>query len=343
MSSRLIAVALLGGGIYSGMRSRAAAEATLAASTDQAAVPFVDVVHPRADAPDQELSLPGKTQAFTDTPIYARTNGYLKQWYFDIGAHVKQGQLLAADRNAGSRPAAAAGAAPTWRPPRPIAKLAGITAARTANLLKTQSVSTQERDNAAGAYAADQAIVASRQADVGAAGAAAVLRKGLCPVRRRDHRAQHRHRRADQCRCRRAPHASCSTWRRPSTLRVYVAVPEVDRRLACMTGATPTLTLDEYPGQVFHGTLVRNDDCDRSRRRARCWSRWTWTTRRTAAARRLCVRAFRICPGAHPVGDRPLQHAAVSQRGPACRRGAQRQGASWCRSRSAATMATGWR
>ena len=45
--------------------------------------------------PSQEFVLPGNMQAYTDSPIYARTNGYLKKWYFDIGARVKQGQLLA--------------------------------------------------------------------------------------------------------------------------------------------------------------------------------------------------------------------------------------------------------
>ena len=50
---------------------------------------------PKASAPDEALVLPGQTQAFSDTPIYARTSGYLKRWYFDIGAHVKKGELLA--------------------------------------------------------------------------------------------------------------------------------------------------------------------------------------------------------------------------------------------------------
>ena len=50
---------------------------------------------PNSGAAAQEIVLPGTTQAFIDTPIYARTNGYLKQWYVDIGAHVQQGQLLA--------------------------------------------------------------------------------------------------------------------------------------------------------------------------------------------------------------------------------------------------------
>jgi multidrug efflux pump subunit AcrA (membrane-fusion protein) len=47
------------------------------------------------DSDDQAIALPGNTQAFTEAPIYARTSGYLKQWYFDIGAHVKRGELLA--------------------------------------------------------------------------------------------------------------------------------------------------------------------------------------------------------------------------------------------------------
>ena len=50
---------------------------------------------PTTSTLSSELALPGNTQAFTDTPIYSRTNGYLKNWYFDIGAHVRKGQLMA--------------------------------------------------------------------------------------------------------------------------------------------------------------------------------------------------------------------------------------------------------
>jgi multidrug efflux pump subunit AcrA (membrane-fusion protein) len=89
------ALVLLCGGIYLGIRGRTSAEAALARETQEMAVPIVDVVAPHVDAPDQALVLPGQTMAFTDTPIHARTSGYLKQWYFDIGARVKQGQLLA--------------------------------------------------------------------------------------------------------------------------------------------------------------------------------------------------------------------------------------------------------
>jgi multidrug efflux pump subunit AcrA (membrane-fusion protein) len=85
----------LGVVIYSGIHTRSVADANLKRATAQAAIPTVDVVSPKADAPTEEIVLPGNTQAFIDAPIYARTSGYLKRWYFDIGAQVKKGQLLA--------------------------------------------------------------------------------------------------------------------------------------------------------------------------------------------------------------------------------------------------------
>src|SRR5260370_4789858 len=81
--------------IYSGIHSRAVAESRLTQRTQDAAIPTVAVIFPKEGAPTQEIVLPGNTQAFSDAPIYARTSGYLKHWYFDIGAHVQQGQLLA--------------------------------------------------------------------------------------------------------------------------------------------------------------------------------------------------------------------------------------------------------
>jgi multidrug efflux pump subunit AcrA (membrane-fusion protein) len=59
------------------------------------AVPSVSVVVPKHTAPATEITLPGNMQPFISSPIYARTDGYLKKWYFDIGAHVKAGELLA--------------------------------------------------------------------------------------------------------------------------------------------------------------------------------------------------------------------------------------------------------
>ena len=90
----LIAV-VLALGIYFEIRDRGTAEAGLAQSTEESAVETVNTVSPDAGAPTEEIVLPGNTQPYTDTPIYARTSGYLKSWRFDIGAHVKQGDLLA--------------------------------------------------------------------------------------------------------------------------------------------------------------------------------------------------------------------------------------------------------
>ena len=91
-AAALLALALL---LYSGIHSRAVAESRLKVRTEEAAIPTVAVVFPQEGAPTQEIVLPGNTQAFSDAPIYARTSGYLKRWYFDIGAHVQNGQLLA--------------------------------------------------------------------------------------------------------------------------------------------------------------------------------------------------------------------------------------------------------
>ncbi len=63
--------------------------------THDAAVLTVSVTHPKRANATQELVLPGNTQPLIDAPVYARTNGYLKKWYSDIGTHVKAGELLA--------------------------------------------------------------------------------------------------------------------------------------------------------------------------------------------------------------------------------------------------------
>src|SRR3984957_14858767 len=79
--------------LFFGIRSRLNAEASLRTMTAQMAVPAVSVVQPKPAAPAQEIILPGNMQPFISSPVYARTDGYLKKWYFDIGAHVKAGEL----------------------------------------------------------------------------------------------------------------------------------------------------------------------------------------------------------------------------------------------------------
>ena len=253
----IILVGLLAFGIYSGIRYRATAESNLAAETNETAIPTVDVMRPEANAPDQELRLPGQTSAYSDAPIYARTSGYLKRWVFDIGAHVKKGDLLAQietpelDQQLRQARADLATA-------QANAKLSGITAQRTASLLKSQSVSTQERDNAAGANTANQAIVTSRDADVARLQELQSYENvyapfdGVITARNTD--------------VGNLINAGAGT---PATelfhmtannpLRIYVAVPETDSP-AMHVGAKATVTLDEYPGETFKGELVRTNN-----------------------------------------------------------------------------------
>jgi RND family efflux transporter MFP subunit len=239
-----------------GIHARVAAETRLQQATLQAAIPIVNVVHPRAGDRAQELVLPGNTQAFIDSPIYARTNGYLKQWYVDIGAHVSKGQLLAEietpelDQQLRQASADLAMAEANLN-------LSQITAARDENLLKTHSVSTQERDNAVNGYAANQATVRSNQANVARLEQLQSYEKvyapfdGIITARETDIGAL-----IDA-----GANAPKELFHIASInkLRVYVAVPEV-YSTAAHSGAPADLTLDEFPGETFHGTLVRNSD-----------------------------------------------------------------------------------
>src|SRR6185437_6286078 len=91
----IVGLLVVAGIVVAGIVPRMRAEKELKATTDELAVPTVVVTRPREGAPQTEIVLPGNIEAFTDSPIYSRTNGYLKKWYADIGAHVKKGELLA--------------------------------------------------------------------------------------------------------------------------------------------------------------------------------------------------------------------------------------------------------
>ena len=161
-----VAVAVLAFFISSGLKARAAAsDGALTQATSEAAVATVNTVHPTSAAAIQEIVLPGNMQAYIDSPIYARTSGYLKRWYFDIGARVKKGDLLAEietpeidqqlqQANADLEAARAA------------YNLAETTAARWQFLLKSNSVSKQETDQAVSNMAAQKALVDSREESV---------------------------------------------------------------------------------------------------------------------------------------------------------------------------------
>ena len=254
LASMLLALGVV---IFWGIRSRIEAETELQITTIQAAIPTVDVIHPQDGAPTEEIVLPGTTQAFTDTPIYARTNGYLKSWYFDIGARVQKGRLLAEietpeiDQQLQQAQADLATAQANLQ-------LAGTTADRWQFLVKSGSVSKQETDQAVSNLAATKAAADSSAANVRRLEKLQSFEKiyapfdGVITARNTDV--------GDLI------DAGASTQPRQlfhmasvRELRVYVPVPEVYAP-AARPGASATLTLDEYPGETFHGKLVRTSD-----------------------------------------------------------------------------------
>jgi len=241
--------------LYSGIHSRVTAESRLKQRTEEAAIPTVAVVSPQEGAPLQEIVLPGNSQAFTDAAIYARTNGYVKRWYFDIGAHVQKGQLLVEIETPeiDQQLQQARADLDTAQANLNIAK---ITASRWQDLVSTGSVSQQETDQAVSNLSAVKAAAESSAANVRRLEQLQSFEKiyapfdGIITARNTDVGA--------------LIDAGANVQPRElfhmaaiRTLRVYVSIPEVYSR-AARSGVTASLTLDEFPGQTFHGTLVRN-------------------------------------------------------------------------------------
>jgi RND family efflux transporter MFP subunit len=241
--------------VWSGVNARAAAAERLSHATEQSSVPVVSVVHPKASEPIQEIALPGNAQAFTDSPIYARTNGYLTRWYFDIGARVKKGDLLAEietpeiDRQLQQARADLETAQANYH-------LAQTTAARWQFLLKSNSVSAQETDQAVDNMAAQKAAVDAKTADVHRLEELQSFEKvfapfdGIITARNTDVGALIDA--GSSAQSRELFHLAAI-----GTLRIFVPVPEVYSS-AAQTGAKASLTLEEYPGRTFSGTIVRN-------------------------------------------------------------------------------------
>lgn len=160
----LFAIALIAAIVY-GVRVRSSHEKQLAAATDEAAIPSVNVVHPQPGSAAQELVLPGNVQAFTEAPIYSRTNGYLKKWYFDIGSRVRKGQLLAEVETPEVDQQLQQSKAELERIEANM-QLAGVTSNRWQSLLAKHAVSQQEADQARSNYIAAQAAVDASKANV---------------------------------------------------------------------------------------------------------------------------------------------------------------------------------
>ncbi|HXA76483.1 MAG TPA: efflux RND transporter periplasmic adaptor subunit [Candidatus Acidoferrales bacterium] len=240
--------------VFEGIHSRVEAKADLRQVARNSALPFVNVVYPKAGAEAEEIELPGNTQAFTDTPIYARTNGYVRNWYVDIGARVKQGQLLAVietpELDQQLRQAKA-----DLKNAEANLQIADITATRWQNLLKTDSVSHQEADQAVSDLHSRQALVDSNRANVDRLEQLQSFERILAPVdgvitaRNTDIGALIQ---ADTTTPKEIFHLSAI-----QKLRIYIPVPEVYGS-SVKTGDKVDVTLDAFPGQSFTGTLVRN-------------------------------------------------------------------------------------
>ena len=241
--------------VIGGIIPRKRAEADLAKETEEMAIPSVAIVHPQRSAPINEVVLPANVQAYIDSPIYARTNGYLKTWLVDIGAHVKQGQLLAEietpEVDQQLRQARA-----DLQTAEANLNLAKITADRYTGLLKTDSVSKQDADNAQGNYAAQKATVQSAEANVKRLEQLQSFEKiyapfdGVITARNTDIGALIDSGSSGGVR------TELFHIAQPDKLRVYVNVPETYAP-ASKVGLQADLVLSEFPGRRFPGTLVR--------------------------------------------------------------------------------------
>ncbi|HZE27077.1 MAG TPA: efflux RND transporter periplasmic adaptor subunit [Terriglobales bacterium] len=254
----LVAFLIVSAVVISGIAPRVKARATLRAETNQLAVPTVIVVQPKRASPGQDIVLPANVQAFKDAPIYARTNGYLKRWYADIGAHVRAAQLLAEiDTPEVDQQLHQARADLTTTEAN--GHLSEITANRYQGLLRSDSVSQQDADNAAGDYAAKKAIVQSAQANVRRLEDLQSFQRiyapfeGIITARNTDIGQ------LIDSGSSGGPKSELFHIAAPGKLRVYVNVPQVYSRVA-KPGLKADLTLAEFPGRRFAGNLVRSAD-----------------------------------------------------------------------------------
>jgi len=252
----VVLVLVLGG--LATMLTRMHDDHVLADETQQDAVPTVAIVHPTPEKPNEELVLPGTLQAFVESPIYARTNGYLLRWYRDIGSRVKKGDLLA-DIDTPEIDQELMQARATRQQVVAAMDLAKINADRYQSLRKTDSVSQEEADTQSSGYqqavanlaAADanvkrleelegfkrvyapfNGVITRRLVDPGAlinAGISGAAGKELFDIATTD------------------------------PLRVYVNVPQAYSP-AIHIGVEATITLQEFPGEKFHAAVARTAD-----------------------------------------------------------------------------------
>jgi len=268
-----------------GIDARIKTAAAVRLETQGLAIPTVAVIHPKSGSPQNEIVLPGNIQAFIDSPIYARASGYLKKWYADIGANVKAGQVLAEidapelDQQVRQAKAALAQAQAALdqtlanqQQGRANEELAHVTATRWNNLAGKGVVSRQENDQYQAQYQAQVANLDALEKAIAAA-RSNVSSSEANVARLQDMQAYETVK---------APFDGVITARNTdvgalinagnggpsqelfhiaavSKLRVFVNVPEAYARSA-IAGVPADLTLSEFPGRHFRGTIARTSE-----------------------------------------------------------------------------------
>ena len=246
----LLAAILAGVGIWNRMHT----DKVLASTTEELAAPTVIAIAPKQGAPVTDFMLPGNVTAYTDSPIYARTSGYLTRWYFDIGAKVKKGALLAqistpeVDQQLAQAQAELATAEAN-------ANNARIQADRYTGLVKTDAVSHQDTDTFVNQATATAAAVRSAQANLQRLHELQSFQKVYAPF---DGVITARTVDTGQLI---DPGAGKELFHLQAiqTLRVYTNLPQIYSGTA-KAGAKIGLTFPEHAGKTYQGTLVRTAD-----------------------------------------------------------------------------------
>ncbi len=226
----------------------------LAKETETLAIPTVAVIHASVESAEEDLVLPGTMQAYVESPIYARTNGYLKKWYHDIGSRVHQGDLLV-DIDTPEVDQQLSQSRADLNTAQANANLSKITASRYQELIKTDGVSKQEVDNAVGDMEAKLATVKSAEANVRRLEELESFKHIYAPfsgvVTRRS---------VDTGTLINAGNGGTSQQlfflAQTDPIRVYVSVPET-YAASIRAGLGAYLELTQFPGQKFQGKVVR--------------------------------------------------------------------------------------
>jgi RND family efflux transporter MFP subunit len=244
--------------IVLGIHGRSSAEAVLVHKTRDAAVESVSVVTPDTGGQAQEIKLPADTEGYIDTPIYARTNGYLQRWYADIGASVHEGELLATVQTP-ELDQQVEEAQEEVKTAQANEQIAEITANRWKKLMAKDAVSQQETDQAMSDLTARQSTLNSAMANVRRLQQMQGFEKiyapfdGVITARNVDIGSLIQ---AGDINAQRGELFHESAIDR---LRLYVPVPEVYAGLV-RNGGHLTVTSDALPNETFTGTVVRNAD-----------------------------------------------------------------------------------